>query len=79
MAPCLKIKVNVIDHTILHAHRPIPWNQPLSYLEGILSMDFDNVTLTSQKPCQHNNRFDFSEKKQRLQHSTINVDTMEKK
>ena len=24
---------------------------------------FDNVTLTSQKPCQHNNKFDCSTKK----------------
>ena len=35
----------------LHTHRPIPWNQPLPYTEGLLFMDFDNATLTSQKPC----------------------------
>ena len=51
----------------MHAHRPILWNQPLPYVAGLLFMDFDNVTLTSQKPCQHNNKFEW------LQHSTINV------
>ena len=28
----------------LLAHRPIPWNQPLPYIEGVLSIDFDDVT-----------------------------------
>ena len=51
----------------LHTHRPIPWNQPLPYIEGLLFKDFGNVTLTSQLLCQHNNKFDCSE------HSTINV------
>ena len=45
----------------LHARRPIPWNQPLMYIEGLLFMDFDDVTLTSQKPCHNNNKFDCSE------------------
>ena len=36
-------------YTYLHAHRPIPWNQPLPYIEGLLFMDLDNVTLTSQE------------------------------
>ena len=45
----------------LHAHPPIPWNQPLPYIEGLLFMEFDNVTLTSQKPCHHNNMFDCGE------------------
>ena len=45
----------------LHAHQPIPWNQPLPYIEGLLFMGFRNVRLTSQKPCQHNNKFDSSE------------------
>ena len=45
----------------LHAHRPIPWNQPLPYIDGLLFMDFGNVTLKAQKPCQHNNKFDCSE------------------
>ena len=47
----------------LHAHQPIPWNHILPYREGLLFMDFDNVTLPSQKPCQHNNMFDCSETK----------------
>ena len=38
----------------------IPRNQPLPYIQGLLFMDFDNVTLTSQKRCQHNNKFDCS-------------------
>ena len=37
------------------------WNQPLPYIEGLLFMDFDNVTLMSQKPCLNNNKFDCSE------------------
>ena len=45
----------------LYPHWPIPWNQPLPYIEGLLFMDFHNVTLTSQKPCQHNNKFHCSE------------------
>ena len=51
----------IMARVTLHAHRPIPWNQPLPYIEGLLFMDFDNVTLTSQKSCQHNNKFDCSE------------------
>ena len=44
-----------LTHDInLHAHRQIPLNQPLPYIEGLLFMDFDNVALTSQRPCQHN-------------------------
>ena len=53
--PCFKSYVN------LHAHWPIPWNQPLPYIKGLLFMDFDNVTLTSQKPCLHNNKLIYSE------------------
>ena len=45
----------------LHAQRPIPWNHFLPYMEDLLFMDFDYVTLTSQKPCQHNCKFDCSE------------------
>ena len=35
----------------------IPWNQTSNVHEGL----FDNITLTSQKPCQYKNKFDCSE------------------
>ena len=50
------VRVNVNQH----AHRPILLNQPLLYKEGLLFMDFNSVTLTSQEPSQHNNKFDCS-------------------
>ena len=42
-------------------------NSVESDLGCTLTVYFDNVTLLSQRPCQHNNKSDC------LQHSTINV------
>ena len=52
---------------------PIPWNFVESDLRCTSRIYFDNmmltlhnVTLTSQKPCQHNNKCDYSKKKKHL-------------
>ena len=36
-----------VQNSNLHANWPILWNQPLLYIEGLLFMDFDNVTLST--------------------------------
>ena len=40
--------------------RPIPWIQ-ISYVDNSVILTSHNVALTSQKPCQYNNKFDCSE------------------
>ena len=42
----------------LELPRPIPWNQTTDVHQRVF---FDIVTLTSQKPYQHNSKFDCSE------------------
>ena len=44
----------------LEMPQPVLWNSLESDLECTLKTYFDNMILTSQKPCQHNNKCDCS-------------------
>ena len=58
--PChLGCNLHIIAAICTHIGQ-IPLNQPLPHIDGLLFMDFDYVTLTSQKPCKHNNKLDCS-------------------
>ena len=61
--------LSTTEHFFLQSelHRPSPWNSVESGLGCILRIYLDKVTLTlhnimlmSQKPCQHNNKCEYS-------------------